>query len=506
MIRKPPVLEVTGPPPIRPQPGPQSMFFKTDADIAVYGGAAGGGKTWALLNAALRYSHIPGFVASIFRLTESEIKAAGGMWGESIELYSAYGSKTSLRPLEHTFPSGAKISFRHLDGKKSRDAVQGAQFAMVGIDEGTQIAEDDFWYVVGRNRSQCGIRPHVRVTCNPDPSSFLAKLISWWIEQDPNSPRYGLPIPERSGVKRLVAKDKESGELVYYDEWERPIAELRHGAEFLKSLTFIPATTRDNAKLLEKNPGYMAALSMQSNEVRAALEDGNWLVRWGKNAVVDMDQTNMVSLRDLPHKYDKVCRVWDFASTEGGGDYTVGQLWGFKAGKLFFLGQVRGQWGTKRRNEVIENTIRRDFVAYAGKCEQVGELQPGAAGAQLVEVLDDIATKAIGCKFCWMPCTGGDKVGKSEMFRTALANGDVYAVDSGEWREMTARIKQFPKSKVPDDEVDTASMAARRLYKSTVTGPRSWSRAATGALTTQRPPVKSRPLASVFQSSLMGSQ
>lgn len=53
----------------------------------------------------------------------------------------------------------------------------------------------------------CGVNPYIRCTCNPDPDSFVAALVEWWIEQDPASPRYGLPIPERDGVLRYFIRD-----------------------------------------------------------------------------------------------------------------------------------------------------------------------------------------------------------------------------------------------------------------------------------------------------------
>ena len=54
---------------IRPQPGPQETFLASPADIAIYGGAAGGGKTWALLMEPLRHVHNPKFGAVFFRRT-----------------------------------------------------------------------------------------------------------------------------------------------------------------------------------------------------------------------------------------------------------------------------------------------------------------------------------------------------------------------------------------------------------------------------------------------------
>ena len=63
----------------RPQPGPQEMFLATPADIAIYGGSAGGGKTWGLLIEAARHHRRQGYGAVIFRRTYPEITNEGGL-------------------------------------------------------------------------------------------------------------------------------------------------------------------------------------------------------------------------------------------------------------------------------------------------------------------------------------------------------------------------------------------------------------------------------------------
>ena len=65
---------------IRPQPGPQEAFFSTPADICLYGGSAGGGKSWSLLAEPLRHIHNPKFSAVIFRRYADEITMEGGLW------------------------------------------------------------------------------------------------------------------------------------------------------------------------------------------------------------------------------------------------------------------------------------------------------------------------------------------------------------------------------------------------------------------------------------------
>src|SRR6266481_7163452 len=87
---------------IAPQPGPQTDFLRTPADICIYGGAAGGGKTVGLILEPLRYvSRVPGFTAVFFRRTTPQITNPGGLWDESVNFYPRS-------------PRADKIKFSHL--------------------------------------------------------------------------------------------------------------------------------------------------------------------------------------------------------------------------------------------------------------------------------------------------------------------------------------------------------------------------------------------------------
>ena len=72
---------------VDPQRGPQSEFLECQADIAIYGGAAGGGKTWALLLEPIRYRKDTDFSAVFFRRTTVQIRNPGGLWDESVKLF-----------------------------------------------------------------------------------------------------------------------------------------------------------------------------------------------------------------------------------------------------------------------------------------------------------------------------------------------------------------------------------------------------------------------------------
>ena len=72
---------------LRPQPGPQERFLASSADIVVYGGAAGGGKTYGLLLSALRYKNVRGYNCTVFRKTYKQVFSPGGLWDETLDMY-----------------------------------------------------------------------------------------------------------------------------------------------------------------------------------------------------------------------------------------------------------------------------------------------------------------------------------------------------------------------------------------------------------------------------------
>src|SRR5262245_19298376 len=119
-----------------PQPGPQTAFLRTPADICIYGGAAGGGKTVGLILEPLRYvSRVPGFTAVFFRRTTPQITNPGGLWDETLNFYPRFGGLARLRAHEWRWRRGGKIKFSHLQSDKTVYDWQGAQLTLICFDE-----------------------------------------------------------------------------------------------------------------------------------------------------------------------------------------------------------------------------------------------------------------------------------------------------------------------------------------------------------------------------------
>jgi len=252
---------------IRPQGGPQERFLACSADICLYGGSAGGGKTFALLMEAARHIDRRGYSAVIFRRTYPEVTQPGGLWPESMNLYPLMDAKPNGTELSWKFPSGAKVQFGHIQYAKDVLSWRGAQIALIGFDQLESFEEQQFWYLLSRNRSTCGVRPYIRATANPQPG-WLADFIAWWIDQTT-----GFPIPERSGVIRWMVRRND--DIVWGDD---PAALQQEHGTTPKSVTFIGAKLTDNPKLMEADPGYLANLQALPRIDRERLEKGNWSV------------------------------------------------------------------------------------------------------------------------------------------------------------------------------------------------------------------------------------
>jgi hypothetical protein len=270
---------------IRPQPGPQDTALRSSADILIYGGQAGGGKTWFLTAEPLRRVHNPGFRGVIFRRTYPQIMGGGGIWEEANGLYRPLGAKMREgSDLDATFKSGANIRFRQLQYENTKYEYQGHQYAYIGFDELTHFTETQFFYLLSRNRSTCGIKPYIRCTCNPDAGSWVARFISWWIGED------GFPIAERTGALRYFVR-REDDSLCWADSKAELQAEFPHiPPEEILSVTFVPATLDDNKILMAKDPGYKAKLMSMPRVERMRLLGGNWRISEG--SIIDLEWLN----------------------------------------------------------------------------------------------------------------------------------------------------------------------------------------------------------------------
>ncbi len=439
---------------IAPQPGPQEAFLASAADIVIYGGAAGGGKSHALLMEPMRHVNVPNFSAVLFRRTTVDLRNQGGLWPASREMYLPAGGRPRETPLlEWRFPAGSAVQFAHLEHEKTAYSWQGAQVCLIGFDELTQFTVFQFWYLLSRNRSTCGVRPYVRATCNPEADSWVAELIAWWVDQET-----GYAIPERSGVIRWFIRVNDT--LIWGDSPEDLAHHVDDRGEPIppKSLTFIPASLEDNPRLMEADPGYRANLMALTTVERERLLKGNWKIRPAAGLYFRRD---WVTVHDAAPANLRIVRGWDLAATEPregtDPDWTTGTKMGVTPeGHFWILDHVYDRRSPGGVENMIFNTATND-----GRRVEIAIPQdPAQAGkSQRVALAKKLAGFTVRFRL-----EGGDKITRFSPFSAQCEAGNVSVV-RGAWNERWFReLENFPPEEHGhDDDADSTSTAFHRL-------------------------------------------
>lgn len=447
---------------IRPQPGPQEVFLSTSADIALYGGAAGGGKTYALLLENLRHKDNSGFGSVIFRRNAAQITNEGGLWDNASDVFPLLGAIPKLTPRPTMkFPKGAKVSFAHLQYDSDVHSWQGAQIPLICFDELTHFTRKQFFYMLSRNRSVCGVRPYVRATTNPDAESWVADFIAWWIDQ-----KTGYPIPERSGVIRyfVVVDDKER-----WGDSKKELAELyKVDPDYCKSFTFIASSVFDNKILLESDPGYLANLNAMNKVEKERLLFGNWKIKPAAGLYFNRNQVTVVPV--IPGKVVKWCRAWDLAATvptpdNPSPDATAGVLMGrLEDGRFIVANGKKVRLAANDVRKLTKNTAETDRATYKSVKIRLPQ-DPGQAGKEQAQSY----IKHLSGHNVKTERVTGDKITRAEPFSAQWQGGNVLVL-AGDWNdEYFAELESFPDGG-HDDYVDASSDAFTELQ-----GLRDWS-------------------------------
>lgn len=440
---------------LRPQPGPQEKFLATKADIAIYGGSAGGGKSYALLLEPLRNITNPNFGAVIFRRQSTQIMGEGGLWDTAVNMYVPLGGIPKESPLPQIgFPSGARVSFRHLQYEKDVYSWQGAQIPLLCFDELVHFTEKQFFYMLSRNRSTCGVKPYIRATCNPDADSWVAEFISWWIDQET-----GYAIPDRSGVLRYFVRIDGA---LHWGSDRIALAE-KYGTQpsLCKSVTFIASSVFDNKILLEADPGYLASLNALTEVEKERLLNGNWKIR--PSAGLYFKRDNICIVQCIPDKIVAVCRSWDLAATEitnenKSPDRTAGVLMArLKNGAFIVLDVIRIAANAAEVRNTIKQTAILDRAEYGMTTITIPQ-DPGQAGkdqaASYIKMLAGFPVKT--------GIVSGNKTTRAIPFSAQWQGRNVLLLQA-EWNnEYLQELEGFPDA-LHDDMVDASSDAFKNV-------------------------------------------
>ena len=203
----------------------QRRFIDLADREALYGGAAGGGKSDALLMAALQYVHVPGYSAMLMRRSHRDLALPEALMDRAHSWLAGTDATWRAGDSEWRFPSGAKLTFGYCQDKDDEIRYQGAAFQFIGIDEVTQWPEKQYRYMFSRLRRLVGHDVPVRMRAATNPGGVGHK----WVYQRFVNPKTAIApfIPAKLGDNPHLDQAEYREMLALLDSTTRD--QLQHG-------------------------------------------------------------------------------------------------------------------------------------------------------------------------------------------------------------------------------------------------------------------------------------
>lgn len=386
----------------------QKVFLRSLGIEALFGGAAGGGKSSALLMAAMQYVDVPNYSAILFRRTYADLALPGALMDRFRVWISNYEDvHWNANSYVATFPSGARISFGYLNNTNDYLRYKGSEFQFIGMDEVTEIRESDYRYMFSRLRRPASgplskVPLRMRCASNPAPN---------WVRQ------------------RFIVEGKSEERI------------------------FVPSFLTDNPGIDAES--YKQALASLDPVERRRLEMGDW---WATTLGTLFDRTDfpIIDGSDVPEitSSARAVRYWDLAATEPHSgntdpDWTVGTLMLFDQGISYIMDVRKIRAKSDKVETFVSQTAQEDGKGVTIRMEQ----EPGSSGKALI---DQYARYVVPGWDLQGIRPSGDKETRARPFAAAVANGNVRLV-RGKWiTDWLDEISSFPEACLHDDQVDSA--------------------------------------------------
>ena len=316
--------------PHKPTPKQAAFLLLTHRE-ALYGGAAGGGKSDALLMAALQYVDVPGYSALLLRRTFRQLNLAKSLIPRSHEWLANTDASWHGGDMRWTFPSGAVLDFGHCQHEHDKHNYQGGEYHFIGFDELTGFSLGQFSFITSRLRRLAGSQ-----------------------------------IPER------IRAASNPGDVGH--DWVKSRFPISPESEVHEARSFVPAKLGDNPHLDRET--YTQTLMDLDPVTRAQLLNGDWSARRPGGYFKREDFKIIDAVPDGVQLH----RYWDLAATEDDGsndpDWCSGTLGGCHEGRFIIadVDRFRGEPGTVEKR--IKHTAEMDGKDVGITIEQ----EPGASG------------------------------------------------------------------------------------------------------------------------------
>lgn len=387
----------------------------------MYGGAAGGGKSVALLMAALQFVDVKGYSALLLRRTFADLNLPEALVPLSHQWLQGTEATWDGQKHQWRFPSGAVLQFGYLETELDKYRYQGAAFAFVGFDELTQFTESQYRYLFSRVRKPKDLNVPLRMRAASNPGGVGHE----W-------------------VKRRFVDNPDSDER-----------------------KFVPARLEDNSKLDAE--AYEQSLKQLDPITRAQLRSGDWDViasrvfrrDWFRYWEPSEDRAFYLLGND--RKPVRVADCQRFASMDVAGtekqkgndpDYTVIQVWDVTPTyDMVLVEQIRGRYETPDVADHAVSAYRRYELPYIA-------VEKNGIGLGVVQTVrrKGVPVRSIVAK--------RDKIARSQTAQIRMEAGTVFLPHRAPWLEdLESELLAFGPDAPHDDQVDALSYAAQQVQR-----------------------------------------
>lgn len=457
--------------PVVPHPK-QQAFLKLMNLEAFFGGAAGPGKSYALLLAALQFVDVPGYSALIVRRSYPDLTMPNAIMDTADQWLAPTPAKKLKGGRVWLFPSGARLTFGYIQYHRDALNFRGAEFQFIGMDELTYWEQRSYRFMFSRLR-----RPAHRF--EDDGTGSCAVIASYdKIRPVPcgqpreaethRSPRYlipsaldGLTLAQVPLRMRSTSNPGDVGHQWVKDDFIDP--ETR-----LPDAVFIPARIGDNPSLDREQ--YIATLMHMDPVDRERVMNGDWDVL-AAGGMFNRAWWNVIDRERVPRQGVRWVRYWDKAATRPSNetsrrtdpDYTAGALVGLDSEGLWYIRDIRRFRDSPRGVEMeIARVAELDATRYTRSVWF--EQEPGATGVESIDHYRRHVLPGYDVRADRKSGTRDSKPKRAAPLSSAAEAGNVFVV-KGDWnRPFFEESELFPDGS-HDDMVDAVSGAFFALTK-----------------------------------------
>ena len=394
----------------------QAELLESDVQEILYGGSAGGGKSDALLMAALQYVEVPGYKALIIRRTFPDLSLPNAIMDRALNWLAPFIQAGLVRweskLHRFTFPSGATLTFAYLQHEADKYNFQSAEFDFIGIDELTQHPFSIYAYMWSRLRKLKNSKVPARFWCASNPGG---RGHEW--------------------VKAYFVKAKRSDRL------------------------YIPSRLTENPYIDQED--YLDHLKRLPIVEQLQLIYGDWdVVSEGNLFKRAWFEKNIIDLAEVPHDA-RIVRGWDKAATavseeNPDPDWTRGVKMA-ESGGIYYILDLVGIQGTPGD---VDALMGKTALEDTQDVEIFEEQEPGSSGKS--EVYSHSITIFKGFCHLGIP-SSGDKVTRAKPMSSAAQQGRIKIV-RGAWNtEWINEVVAFPQEGIHDDIVDATTLCFNQL-------------------------------------------